>query len=100
MAYKIIITEAFERSAAKTSEWITTNWSLLSAEKFDKKIMDIITSIILSPKSGRQSGRKNIRSRMVTKHNRIYYKFIQNTITILELFETKTNPKNNKYEKF
>ncbi len=99
MAYKLIITELFEKSFAKTSLWIENEWSHYSSQKFEQKVIDIIAGIVLNPKIGRQSlSRKNIRSRMVTKHNRIYYRFFQNTITILELFETKTNPKRNKYE--
>jgi len=98
MAYKVIITNSFQKATANTSKWIEINWSLRSAQNFDKKIIDILASITLNPKLGKQSVRKNIRSRMVTKHNRIYYKVSRNTITILELFETKTNPKNNKYE--
>ncbi len=98
MAYKIIITNAFEKASGKTSKWIETNWSLASSKKFDKKIIDTITSISLNPNIGRKTRRKNIRSQIITKHNRIYYRFSLKTITILTLFENKMDPQKNKYE--
>ena len=98
MAYKIIITENFENSAAKTSQWLEKEWSLKSAIAFDEKLKSIITELSLNPTIGRLSNKKNIRSLRVTKHNRIYYKISKTQITILELFESKQNPKRNKYE--
>ena len=46
MAYKIVITEKFEKSAARTSQWIQTKWSLKSALEFDKKLKDIIKVLL------------------------------------------------------
>ena len=98
MAYKIIITEKFENSAAKTSQWIEKEWSLNSSLEFDKKLNDIIHELSLNPNIGRLSARKNIRSLRVTKHNRVYYRVSKNQITFLDLFVSKQNPKRNKYE--
>jgi plasmid stabilization system protein ParE len=98
MAYQIIITEKFENSAAKTSQWIEREWSLKLSLEFDKKLSDIINELSLNPNMGRLSARKNIRSFRVTKHNRVYYKISKNQITFLDLFESKQNPKRNKYE--
>ncbi len=41
---------------------------------------------------------KNIRKFTITKHNKVYYRFKKDEIVILSLFETKTNPRSNKYE--
>ncbi len=98
MAYKIVITENFEKSAARTSKWIEKEWSLKSSLVFDKKQRDIIKILISNPKIGRQSNKKNIRSLHVTKHNRVYYRIVKSQITILDLFESKQNPRRNKYE--
>ena len=75
MAYKIIITEKFENSAAKTSQWIEKEWSLTSSLEFDKKLNYIIHELSLNPNIGRLSARKNIRSLRVTKHNRVITEF-------------------------
>ncbi len=98
MAHKIKLTEKFEKSAAKTSRWIERDWSLKSALEFDKKLRDIITQLSLNPNIERISRRQNIRSLRVTKHNRIYYSISKTQIIILDLFESKLNPKRNKYE--
>ncbi len=98
MAYKLIITKKFENSAAKTSLRIQKEWSLKLALQFDKRLKDTINELILNPKIGRLSSKKNIRSLRVTKHNRIYYRISKTQITILDLFESKQNPKRNKYD--
>lgn len=99
MAYQIILTEIFEESAARTSRWLESEWSVSSALKFEGKLLQVITAIGNNPLVGRVSAkRKNIRSIAVTRHNRIYYMVGQNTITILELIETKMDPRRNKYE--
>jgi plasmid stabilization system protein ParE len=98
MAYQIIITKKFEKSAVKTSHWLEKEWSLKSAIDFDEKLKKIITELSINPNIGRISKKKNIRSFRVTKHNRIYYKIFKNQIIILDLFESKQNPKRNKFE--
>ena len=41
---------------------------------------------------------KSIRKLVITKHNKVYYRINKNEIYILALFETRMNPKRNKYE--
>lgn len=98
MAHKIVITDRFEHSAAKTSKWIEKKWSLKSSLEFDEKLKNIIIELSLNPNIGIISAKKNIRSLKVTKHNRIYYRISKTQITILNLFESKQNPMRNKYE--
>ncbi len=98
MAYKIIITQKFEKSAGKTSRWLEKKWSLKSALEFEEKLKKIITELSLNPAIGRLSNKKDIRSLWATNHNRVYYKISKSHIVILELFESKQNPKRNKYE--
>ena len=99
MAYKIIVTAYFEETAAKTSQWLEDKWSAQSADKFDQKLKSAIERISKRPFTGRLSNnRKNIRSVPVTRHNRIYYSISNDTITLLELFETKQDPERNKFE--
>lgn len=98
MAFRIITTKKFEKSAAKTSCWIEKEWSLASSLKFDKRIENVLNELAKNPTIGRISSKKDIRSLSVTKHNRIYFRVSENQITILDLFETKMNPERNKYE--
>lgn len=99
MAYQVILTEVFEESAARTSRWLETEWSYASAIKFEKKLLQVITSLSNNPLIGRISAkRKSIKYVLVTRHNRLYYMVAQNTIIIPELIETKMDPRKNKYE--
>ena len=99
MAYQIIVTEAFEDSVTKTSEWLTHKWSIRSALKFEKKLRSAIQQIIINPKIGRVSARqKDIQSILITGHNRLYYQVYDKSLALLELVETKQNPKRNKFE--
>ena len=99
MAYKLIITQYFEETAAQTSRWLKYRWSLNIAAKFEAKLLQVIDKIINRPTIGRVSIKnKTIRSVLVTKHNRLYYSIDGDTITLLELFETKQHPRKNKFE--
>ena len=79
--------------------WLETVWSFQSADKFEKKLKKAIEQIKSKPFSGRISSKyENVRSILVTKHNRIVYTITGDTITLLELFETKQSPDKNKYK--
>ena len=100
MAYKIVITENFEKTIAVTFRWLELVWSKQSADKFEIKLRAAIKRIEINPSTGKLSNKiPNMRSVPVTKHNRIYYSIVSDTIILLELFETKQNPAKNKFEK-
>src|SRR5690348_4360684 len=98
MAYQIIITKKLKKSAVKTSHWLEKAWTLKYTIEFDEKLKKIITALSINPNTGRISKKKNITSFRVTIHNRIYYKIFKNQIIILDLVESKQNPKWNKFE--
>jgi plasmid stabilization system protein ParE len=98
MAYKVVSTLRFEISVQKTSLWLNEVWSAQSADKFEQKVSAAITRITNNPATGRPSAKKNVRSVLVTNHNRLYYRVKGKVITLLFLFETKQNPRRNKFE--
>jgi plasmid stabilization system protein ParE len=99
MAYRLDFTEQFEMSTARTAKWLKKKWSFGSAQKFQDKLAVAIEKIIANPFIGQRSRKfENIRSIMVTKHNRLYYRITDTTITFLELIELKQSPHRNKYE--
>ncbi len=64
-------------------------------EKVDKRI----ETLKEQPFIGKQSERKpEVRTVLITKHNKLYYKFTNNTIIILNIYNTRNNPKKNPYE--
>lgn len=99
MAYQIIVTEAFEESVTKTTDWLIDKWSMNAALRFEKKLKTAIKKISINPKIGRVSIRqKDIRSFLITGHNRLYYQVFSNKVALLKLIETKQNPERNKFE--
>lgn len=99
MAYRIVASELFERSLARTIKWVKKEWSDQAAEIFNRKILTVIEKINRYPTIGKKSSRyDNVRSILVTRHNRLYYRVSDNDIILLELVETKQHPQKNKYE--
>jgi len=99
MAYRLDFTEQFEITTAKTAKWLKKDWSLKSARKFQDKLAIAIEKVISNPFIGQRSRKfEDIRSVLVTPHNRLYYRVTDTTISFLELIELKQSPLRNKYE--
>ena len=99
MAYKIVVTVYFTETVQRTIEWLKYKWPAQSVDKFENKLKSVIERISKNPNTGRKSSKyRDVRSVLVTKHNRIYYQVKENTITLLELFETKQSPLRNRYD--
>ncbi len=99
MERKIIQTRNFQKSVNKTKDWLEKRWSFEIAEKFILKLYRLVDLIAAQPTIGSISERhNNVRKILLSKHNRIYYHFDDKTLTFLDLFDTRQNPKRNKYE--
>jgi Txe/YoeB family toxin of Txe-Axe toxin-antitoxin module len=62
--------------------------------KMDKRI----ETLKKQPFIGKPSERKSeVRTILITKHNRLYYKFSNDTIIILNMYDTRRNPRKNPY---
>lgn len=42
---------------------------------------------------------KNVRSILITKHNRLYYRIKETTIEVINLYDTRMNPQKNPFKK-
>ncbi len=99
MAYKIIKSKKFLNNLLNVQNYLEKEWGLKAAINFQTIIDQKLAALSLHPKIGiTTSKRKNIRKINITKHNKIYYRIKNRTITILILFESKQNPERNKYE--
>lgn len=99
MAYKIRKSKEFLKNVLTIISYIEKEWGIKSAEKFQTILDSKIDSILINPKIGRIGIKnKNVHKLTVTKHNKIYYRIKNNEVIILTLFESKQNPKRNKYE--
>lgn len=98
MAYKVIYKKRFSNKLIKLLQYLENEWGQKTAFEFLNKMDKRIGTLKEQPFIGKPSGRKpEVRTVLITKHNRIYYKFSNNTIIILNMYDTRRNPKNNPY---
>ena len=99
MAYKIRYNKTYLKELKVIAGWLEKKWSKKTADDFVKEVYNKIHNLSITPFAGTITQKSpDIRKLVITKHNKVYYRVKGNTITVLNLFETKLNPKRNKYE--
>lgn len=98
MAYKVIYKKRFNNKLIKLLEYLDKKWNCKVAEDFLKTLDKRIDTLKKQPLVGKPSIKKpDIRAILITKHNRLYYKFNGDAIVVLNMYDTKSNPKKNPY---
>ena len=70
------------------------------ADNFIKEIDKRIETLSKQPLIGNLPDEdKIVRSILITKHNRLYYRIKGNLIEIINMYDTRINPKRNPYNK-
>lgn len=99
MAYKIIVRKRFTKKVTNLLSYLELNWETKVVKDFALKLKFRVDTISQQPYIGSVSKKvKNVRSIFITKHNRLYYRINDNTIEILNLYDTRINPNKNIYE--
>lgn len=98
MAHKIIYKKRFSNKLVKLLEYLEKNWGNQVAENFLTKLDKRITTLKTQPFIGKPSAKNPvIRTILISRHNRLYYKYNNNTVIILNMYDTRKNPKKNPY---
>lgn len=98
MAYEIIYTKRFSQKLFKLLDYLRSEWSEPVADKFIIELKNRLGTLSEHPFIGTPSlVIKPVRSILITKHNRIFYRIKSNQIEIINMYETRSNPKRNKY---
>ncbi len=98
MAYQIIVKKRFTNRVQKILAYLEKEWSHKVAVEFLLKIDRRIELLARQPHVGVLSSKiKNIRGLLITRHNRLYYKIAGNNVIILNMYDTRINPKKNPY---
>lgn len=98
MAHEIVWTDSAVKDYNGVIDFLIQNWSVDVASEFVDITSKKIHTISLQPLIGVSSKIGNdIRSILLTKHNRLYYKIFPLQIRILNIFDTRQNPDKNKY---
>ena len=94
MEKKIVVSKRFRKNTLKVYEYLVQEFSAQTAFTFLDKLQQRIELIIQYPEIGKPSQKKaNIRSVTLQPHNRIYYRFNENTIELLCLFDMRRKSK-------
>lgn len=99
MAIKIKWTQHAIDDYAHIVDYLRNKWSAASAEKFLNIVESRVDQLSYFPLIGIAS-QKNpaIRYIIITKHNKLYYRFNNNVIEVLNIFDTRQHPDKNTYE--
>ncbi|MEO6455622.1 MAG: type II toxin-antitoxin system RelE/ParE family toxin [Ginsengibacter sp.] len=69
------------------------------ADNFLKRMDYRIEALSEQPRIGNISDQnKTVRSLLITKHNRMYYRIKENIIEVINLYDTRIHPKKNPYK--
>src|SRR4051812_46065624 len=97
MVYPIVFKKRFQNKLGKLLIYLEDEFGLLIAQQFAKQLDKKFQSLQSQPFAGTPSVNfTNVRSILAGKHNRIYYKIEDNKIIVLNLYDTRINPKKNK----
>ncbi len=98
MAYQIIIKRRFTNKLIKLLAYLEKEWSHKVAANFLQKIDLRIQQLSKQPFTGISSERiEGVRSVFITRHNRLYYKVKGKKVIVLNMYDTRMNPKKKKY---
>ena len=99
MAFQLIIKKRYDNKLYKLVTYLEKEWGQQVASDFTKKIFKRIAHLSNNPYTGKVSQVLiGVRSCHVTKHNRFYYKVIGSKVFIINMYDTRLNPKKNPYK--
>lgn len=100
MALRIITKKRFQNKVRKLNEYLISNWYESVAHDFELKLISTIGLLSEQPQLGSTvKGYNDIRTILITEHNRLYYRIEKNTLVILNLIDTRRNPAKNPFKK-
>lgn len=99
MVYEIVLRKRFQKKYLKLLEYLETEFGFKVASDFQSIIFNRFYSLQSQPYLGKPSVTiAGMRSIVPSKHNRIYYKIAAKKIIIVNMYDTRMNPKRNRYD--
>jgi plasmid stabilization system protein ParE len=98
MAYEIIQSKLFLSKVNHLLEYLEKTWGKKVAQEFKQKSDGQILQLLKHPQSGKNCKFPNVKRLLITPHNKLFFRVKGKTIYIITLFDTRQNPKKNKYE--
>jgi plasmid stabilization system protein ParE len=99
MAYEIVWTKKARETTQKVVDYLDTKWSAEVADDFIGNIEFHLSLLASGSVKGTPSQvDPKIKSVLVTKHNRLYYRERKKSIQLLLLWDTRQNPQKHPFE--
>lgn len=93
MAYKVSWSDIALEDYEHIVDYLVSNWPLSVAIDFEKMVNGKLTNLSKHPFTGIRSDRNpSIRSILITKHNRLFYRVKVNNIELLSIIDTRIDP--------
>jgi len=89
MAYEIVIKKRFTNKLLGVLDYLKKEWGTEVAHVFLVKVRTRIYALQSHPYIGALTSARNVRSTLITRHNRLYYRIDKNKIFILNLYDTR-----------
>jgi plasmid stabilization system protein ParE len=101
MALKIEVKKRFINSMKKVHEHLEKKWSAAVADEFNRIADEKIKKVARQPDIGNVTAIANVRSVLAGKgyQNRIYYRVTKDRLIIINMIDTRKNPKKNPFNK-
>ena len=99
MALPVKWTEYAIEDFENVISYLLREWGYKVAEEFAENTHSRIERISIYPEIGIESHKEPfVRSIVLSKQNKLYYRITIQSIEILNIFDTRQNPEKNKYE--
>ncbi len=100
MALSIVTKKRFESKVKKLLEYLLLNWYDNVADDFILILNGKMELLSEQPFIGPEViSHPGIRTYLITKHNRIYYRIHKNQIIFINMLDTRMNPQKNPFNK-
>jgi len=98
MAYEISWSSNAIEDYDRIISYLLGNWNIDIASRFIEQVERRLNILSSHPFIGTPSQKlPNVRSILLTKHNRMYYQVSENSIVIANIFDVRQDPEKNKY---
>jgi plasmid stabilization system protein ParE len=93
--YAVIISERAENNLDKIVTYLLIEWNEKVKNNFLDSLKKVINLLTLNPYMfPKYSKKKHIRKCLITKHNALYYRIVEETVQIITIHDIRRNPKN------
>jgi plasmid stabilization system protein ParE len=90
--FEIIWLPQAENDFDNILDYLQKNWGDIVVDEFIYKLERILSLVSQKPTMFRRSSKMNIHQVLITKHNLLFYRIIENKIELLTFFDTRQNP--------